>query len=279
MPPRSSFEDSGFHEPRGSIVRRTLRSTSMRTVMVVAAAGALLFYFTHLEVVPVSGRRRFNCFGEDTMRMLGEMQYEELMQEAKEQHQRFLPDYDPRTMLVRHVMSRLIPVSGMPNAPGDWEICVIDDPKTVNAFVLPGGKVFVFSGIFGVARSEDALAAVLGHELAHNLANHHGERASSAVGSTILLTSAFLLTAGLAYFVLRPVIELVFNTPMSRRQESEADYIGLMLMAEACFDPAQAAEFWRRMDQVQTLQPPEWISTHPSVSLEPLQIDMLGATL
>lgn len=59
----------------------------------------------------------------------------------------------------------------------------------------------------------------------------------------MLLTSAFFLSAGLAYFVLRPVIDLAFNTPMSRRQESEADYIGLMLMAEACYDPAQAAEF------------------------------------
>ena len=237
----------------------------MRTVMIVAAAGALLFYFTHMEVVPVSGRRRFNCFGEDAMRLLGEMQYEELMQEAKAQNQRFLPDYDPRTIVVRSVMSRLIPVSGMSNNPGDWEIVVIDDPATVNAFVLPGGKVFVFSGIFSVARNEDAVAAVLGHELAHNLANHHGERASSAVGSTILLTSAFLLTAGLAYFVLKPVIELVFNTPMSRKQESEADFIGLMLMAEACFDPAEAVDFWRRMDMVQKVQPPEWISTHPSV--------------
>jgi metalloendopeptidase OMA1, mitochondrial len=264
MPPDTSFEDSGYHR-RGNAFKRTMRSTSMQTIMVVAAVGALLFYFTHLEVVPVSGRRRFNCFSEDSMKMLGEMQYEQLMEEAQAQGERFLPDYDPRTIVVRNVMSRLIPVSGMPDNPGDWEIVVIDDPAIINAFVLPGGKVFVYSGIFGVARNEDAVAAVLGHELAHNLANHHGERASSAVGTTMLLTSAFLLTAGLSYFILQPVVDLVFNTPMSRRQESEADYIGLMLMAEACFDPSQAAEFWRRMDQVQKMQPPEWISTHPSV--------------
>lgn len=264
MPPASSFEDSGFHR-RGSFFKRTMRSTSTQTIMLIAAVGALLFYFTHLEVVPVSGRRRFNCFSENSMKMLGEMQYEQLMEEARAQGQRFLPDYDPRTIVVRNVMSRLIPVSGMPDKPGDWEIVVIDDPATINAFVLPGGKVFVYSGIFGMARNEDAVAAVLGHELAHNLANHHGERASSAVGTTILLTSAFLLTAGLSYFVLQPVVELVFNTPMSRLQESEADFIGLMLMAEACFDPSQAAEFWRRMDQAQKMQPPEWISTHPSV--------------
>lgn len=265
MPPDSSFEDSGFHR-RGNFFKRTMRSTSMQTVMVIAAVGALLFYFTHLEVVPVSGRRRFNCFSEESMKMLGEIQYEQLMEEAQAQGQRFLPDYDPRTIVVRNVMSRLIPVSGMPNSPGDWEIVVIDDPSMINAFVLPGGKVFVYSGIFGVARNEDAVAAVLGHELAHNLANHHGERVSSAVGTTILATSAFLLTAGLSYFILQPVVDLVFNTPMSRRQESEADFIGLMLMAEACFDPSQAAEFWRRMDQAQKMQPPEWISTHPSVS-------------
>lgn len=241
----------------------------MRAVMAAAMVGALGVYFTHLEVVPVSGRRRFNCFGEESMRLLGQLQYEALMEEAKEQGQRFLPDYDPRTVIVRHVMRRLIPVSGMADGEGEWEIRVIDDAKTANAFVLPGGKVFVFSGIFAIARSEDALAAVLGHELAHNLANHHGERASSAIGTTMLLTSAFLLTAGLAYFVLRPVVNVVFNSPMSRLQETEADYIGLMLMAEACYDPAQAADFWRRMEQAQQSEPPEWTSTHPSVRNHP----------
>ncbi|KJR82930.1 peptidase [Sporothrix schenckii 1099-18] len=266
MPPEATFEDSGFHR-RGSFFKRAMYSTSMQTVMVVAAVAALLFYFSHMELVPVSGRRRFNCFSEDSMKMLGDMQYEQLMQEARAQSQRFLPAYDPRTLVVRNVMSRLIPVSGMSDNPGDWEIVVIDDPSTVNAFVLPGGKVFVYSGIFAVARNEDAIAAVLGHELAHNLANHHGERASSAVGTTMLLASAFVLTAGLSYFILQPVVELVFNTPMSRLQESEADLIGLMLMAEACFDPSQAVEFWRRMDQAQKVQPPEWISTHPSVGI------------
>ncbi|EFX04311.1 GPI anchored peptidase m48 [Grosmannia clavigera kw1407] len=270
MPPRSSFNSNGQGYSGGSPPRRrsflwrTIHSTSMRAVMVVAMVGALGVYFTHLEVVPVSGRRRFNCFGEDSMRLLGEIQYEALMEEAREQGQRFLPDYDPRAVVVRHVMRRLIPVSGMSDGEGEWEIRVIDDARMANAFVLPGGKVFVFSGIFAIARSEDALAAVLGHELAHNLANHHGERASSAIGTTILLTSAFLLTAGLAYFVLRPVVDLVFNSPMSRLQESEADYIGLMLMAEACYDPAQAADFWRRMDLAQKTDTPEWTSTHPS---------------
>lgn len=158
----------------------------MQTVVILSVVGALLFYFTHLEVVPVSGRRRFNYFSDETMIKLGKVQYEQLLEEAKANGQRFLPDYDPRTIIVRHVMARLIPVSGMSNNPGDWEIVVIDDPRTANAFVLPGGKVFVYSGIFSVARNEDAVATVLGHELAHNLANHHGERASSAIGSTIL---------------------------------------------------------------------------------------------
>ncbi|EPE04912.1 mitochondrial metalloendopeptidase oma1 [Ophiostoma piceae UAMH 11346] len=255
MPPKSSF-------------RRAATSTGMQSVVIFSAVGALLFYFSHLEVVPVSGRRRFNYFSDSTMRMLGEMQYEQLLEEAQRSGQRFLSDYDPRTVVVRHVMSRLIPVSGMSNSPGDWEIVVIDDPNTANAFVLPGGKVFVYSGIFSAARNEDAVATVLGHELAHNLANHHGERASSAIGSTILSWSAFFLTAGLSYFVLSPVINLVFNAPMSRKQESEADFIGLMLMAEACFDPSQALGFWQRMDQEQQLQPPEWIREWLPVAME-----------
>jgi predicted Zn-dependent protease len=147
----------------------------------------------------------------------------------------------------------------------------------LNAFVLPGGKVFVYSGILRVTRTESGLATVLGHEVAHNLAQHHGERQSAAIGSNILLYSMVFLLApvGALFYPLQVfmggLLDLMFERPMGRLQESEADYIGLMLMAEACYDPREAVGFWKRMasaaKQMNQGDIPEWISTHPSVRI------------
>jgi metalloendopeptidase OMA1, mitochondrial len=166
------------------------------------------------------------------------------------------------------VLSRLIPVSGMADA--EWEVRVIDDPRTANAFVLPGGKVFVYSGILPIARTESGLAAVLGHEIAHNLAEHVGERLSQALGQNILIGCAVILSAAIpgaalaVQYLGSQMLDLVFSLPMGRMQEREADEIGLMMMAEACYDPRDALSFWQRMDKAHEMEPPEFLSTHPS---------------
>lgn len=235
-------------------------------VALVAIAAAFAFYFSNIQTVPVSGRRRFNCFSKNFVEAVAEQQVRRVIWEVEHQGGRFLPAWDPRVRMVGRVMERLIPVSGMEDA--QWEIRVIDD-RTANAFVLPGGKVFVHSGLLSVARNEDGLAAVLGHEIAHNLADHVGERMSGSIGTDVLLGAAILLTGGLAAIATwalgNRVLDVLFGRPMGRRQESEADYIGLMMMAEACYDPRVALDFWRRMERMQQLEPPEWLSTHPSV--------------
>lgn len=154
-------------------------------------------------------------------------------------------------------------------------------PGLANAFVLPGGSVFVYSGLLNVCRSEDALAAVLGHEIAHNTASHTAERLSAAWVGNLTAGSLFFLSGplpGLALFCLWGFVggfylqDLLFYLPMGRQQESEADYIGLMMMAEACYDPRAAVGFWRRMEAIQRSggdEVPEMLSTHPSVSLGP----------
>lgn len=148
---------------------------------------------------------------------------------------------------------------------------------TANAFVLPGGKVFVHSGILNVCGNEDALAAVLGHEIAHNTASHAAERLSAAWVCNLTAGSLFFLAGalpGLVLFGLWSCIggfylqDLLLYLPMGRKQESEADYIGLMMMAEACYDPRAAVGFWQRMAAVQRAggqDVPEMLSTHPSV--------------
>ena len=145
--------------------------------------------------------------------------------------------------------------------------------ETQNAFVLPGGKVFVFSGILQLTRNDSGLAAVLGHEIAHNLANHVGERMSSDLGTNFLMWPMIILTAPFGGLPLLMqlfgwgALDLAFGRPMNRRQETEADFIGLMMMAEACYDPREAASFWARMEKAHQMEPPEWLSTHPSVRI------------
>lgn len=135
--------------------------------------------------------------------------------------------------------------------------------------------MFVYSGILQVARTQAGLAAVLSHEVAHCLAQHHAERMSATLGTNIILYSLIFLTAPLpgAFFIIQALggqfLDALFTRPMSRKMESEADYIGLMLMAEACYDPREALQFWERMEHISrsggSRVVPEWMSTHPSV--------------
>ncbi|KAI1466023.1 peptidase family M48-domain-containing protein [Daldinia caldariorum] len=249
-------------------LRRVARSPSTHTIVVLSIAAAVAFYFSNIQTVPVSGRRRFNCFSEESVEAASEAQVKRLIWEVERSGGRFLSDWDPRVAMVKRVMRKLIAASGTENY--DWQIWVIDDPRSVNAFVLPGGKVFVFSGLIPIARNEHGLATVLGHEIAHNLAQHTAERMSGDIGINIFLYSLIFLTGGLAilgtHFIGSTVLDLLFSRPMGRVQESEADYIGLMMMAEACYDPREAVRFWKRMERAQQEEPPEWLSTHPSSS-------------
>jgi predicted Zn-dependent protease len=246
---------------------RFLWSPSLHAVIALSVAGALVFYFVNVQTVPVSGRRRFNCFSEAYVEATSEAQVKRIEYDVERSGRRFLSERDWRTVFVRKVLRRLIPVSGMPDS--EWEVRVIDDPNTANAFVLPGGKVFVFSGLIPVAGDEAGMAAVLGHEIAHNLAEHVGERMSAQIGINFLLWSLIFLTGGIALlgtsYVGLAALDLVYSRPMERSQESEADYIGLMMMAEACYDPRAALRFWQRMEKMRGEEPPEWLSTHPSV--------------
>ena len=147
-----------------------------------------------------------------------------------------------------------------------WQFVVIDDTRTVNAFCLPGGKVAVYTGILPVVQDTNGLAVVLGHEIAHAVARHGAERMSqqevvSAVGTAIGIAGG--QNAGLLLAAYGAGAQLGVLLPYSRAHESEADHIGLILMAKAGYDPRGALEFWRRMESRGGKQPPEFLSTHP----------------
>lgn len=109
-------------------LRKFVRSPSLHTVILLSVAGAVAFYFANIQTVPVSGRRRFNCFSEESVEAASDAQVKRLIWEVEHSGGRFLSDWDPRVAMVKRVMQRLIPVSGMEDA--DWEIRVIDDPRT-----------------------------------------------------------------------------------------------------------------------------------------------------
>lgn len=151
-----------------------------------------------------------------------------------------------------------------------WETAVFANSEP-NAFALPGGKVGVNTGIFTVAKNQDQLAAVIGHEIGHVISRHHEERLTRQMGAQTGLAVLGAL-AGAAYGdgAASTVNQLggagaqaAFLLPGSRTQESEADVVGQRLMAEAGFDPAQAVNLWQNMMAASGGRSPQWLSTHP----------------
>jgi predicted Zn-dependent protease len=177
---------------------------------------------------------------------------------------------------VRRIGERLARAADRPDY--KWEFAVIDDPKQINAFALPGGKVAVYTGILPVAQDSDGLAVVMGHEIAHVIARHGAERISQGLatqlGAEVLGAAAgggpqanvLLAAYGLG-------AQLGVLLPYSRTQESEADHIGLILMAKAGYDPRTAPEFWQRMSHAASGgRSPEFLSTHPNPETREQQI-------
>lgn len=136
---------------------------------------------------------------------------------------------------MERVAKRLINVSGMSGL--NWEVHVVNSNEP-NAFVIPGGKIFVFTGIFQIAQNDDQLAAVMGHEIGHQLARHSAEKMSFFKFAMVarLFLSLFVDTS---FIFNRVFFDLIFTLPFSRQMETEADFVGLMLMAQACYDPSE----------------------------------------
>jgi predicted Zn-dependent protease len=154
-----------------------------------------------------------------------------------------------------------------------WEFNLIQDDKTVNAFCMPGGKIVVYSGILPVTRDANGLATVMSHEVAHAIANHGGERMSQqlvvqagGMGLGQLMKSKPAQAQKIMMQVYGAGTQVGVLLPYSRSHESEADHIGLILMARAGYDPKTAVTFWERMNNLGGAKPPEFLSTHPATS-------------
>jgi len=152
----------------------------------------------------------------------------------------------------------------------DWEFVVFDAPNTINALAMPGGKIAVFSGVFNVAKTDDELAVIIGHEIAHVTAKHVHARASrdmivntGAVGLGVLTGGGLTSLGILSIYGYQTGMT---GLSLDREKETEADHIGLIYMARAGYNPRAAIDLWERIDDATMGQkaPPEWRSSHPS---------------
>ena len=156
-----------------------------------------------------------------------------------------------------------------------WEYILVDNDKIKNAWCMPGGKIAVYTGILKVTKNTDGLAAVMGHEIAHAVAKHSIERASRAVILNVGTAAVDIFTGGAISNTQRTTgVDVAgmlrtfgIDNPFGRKQETEADYLGLIFSSLAGFDIRESVKVWERMkEEFKGQEPPEWMSTHPSSS-------------
>lgn len=149
----------------------------------------------------------------------------------------------------------------------EWSVAVIDDPETVNAWCMAGGRMAIYTGLIQkIDPTDDELAQVMGHEIGHALANHTAEKMSVAMASSIGVVAVGIASdnPGAATAGAAAAAALAVTLPNSRTAETEADRIGIELAARAGYDPAAAVTLWRKMNSLPGGQPPQFLSTHPN---------------
>lgn len=245
---------------------------SLCAALGVGAAMSLFGSLTGCYRAPGTARDQVIFFSEEKEMQFGLSAYREVLRSAP------LSDNAEINELVQRVGRRIAAAANKPEY--QWEFAVIQDDKMVNAFALPGGKVAIFTGILKHTKDDVGLATVVGHEVAHALQRHGVERMSRSILDQIAQLGAL---AGAVSGSVNPgamqgllgAYGVNVSLPFNRKQESEADYVGLRLMAQAGYDPREAVPFWERMSgcprqmigkvcfrSQQSI--PEFLSTHPS---------------
>jgi predicted Zn-dependent protease len=222
------------------------------------------------------GRRRVVTLSPEQETKLGAQAFQQVLQQERNN---LVPD-GPIVDAVRRIGLRLAKASEdpalrkaihLPDRKFDWEFEVVRSQQ-INAFCLPGGKVVVYTAILPVCQTDAGLATVMGHEIGHALARHGAERMSQEQMVQVAEVAAASSLGTRSEAERRQILGLLgaganvgILLPFSRSHESEADHIGLLLMAQAGYDPADAVEFWRRMERATGAgKTPEFLSTHPS---------------
>ncbi len=194
-------------------------------------------------------------------------QYAALTRKAFQQRA-LLPDDHPQVRRLRKIAADLLPAAPKWNSQAanwKWEINIIDSPGTINAFCMPGGKIAFFTGILDKLKlTDDEVAMIMGHEIAHALREHARERAAKQAITNIGAVGVAIVTGSQSAGQLASMGGDLLGRRFSRGDETEADLIGLELSARAAYDPRAGVTLWQKMATASKGAPPQWLSTHPS---------------
>jgi len=235
-----------------------------RHAVISAVFVGVLIFAVSCAKAPVTGRNQFMLVSEAEEIEMGADGYDQILETSE------LSTDKEAVGRLRTIGWRIADVTGEEDY--EWEFNLIENDSIVNAFCLPGGKVAFYTGILELAETDDEIATVMAHEIAHATARHGGERMTQLLMyqlGGIALSEALKNkrdeTIALAQVAYGVGATLGYILPYSRTHESEADHIGLIYMAKAGYDPRAAVGFWKAMKEHHAGQePPEWLSTHPN---------------
>ncbi len=244
-------------------MRLPFRAALLAAVLLVPAHAA---YPQAQEGVDIR-KSRLLLLPKSTVENSAGQQYAQLMRAAAQKNA--LNNDRRQVERLRAIARKLIPPASRFNADAGrwrWEVNLVSS-KSVNAFCMPGGKIAFFTGILSALRlTDDEVAVIMGHEIAHALLEHGRARMSEQVLKNVgVSVAAALLNLGqMSTSMLAQATDLAVSLPFSRQHETDADLVGMELAARAGYDPRAAADVWRKMSALGSGQPPQFLSTHPS---------------
>ena len=231
---------------------------------------------TSCTTAPITQRKQLKLLPESSINRQAAQLYENVKNKTKlSDDKKQLSEIKNIGAKIEDAVSKYFDTVNKPNPTYNfqWEYILIDNDKIKNAWCMPGGKIAVYSGILEITKNEDGLAAVMGHEIAHAVAKHSIERASRALVLNVGTTAIDIFSGGAISRTQRTTgVDVAgmlrhfgIDNPFGRKQETEADYLGLIFTSLSGFDIRESVKIWERMkDDKKGQEPPEWMSTHPS---------------
>ena len=253
-----------------------INNINRRKFLEIFGACSCALMIASCSTAPITERKQLRLIPESTLNNQAAQIYEKVKQKTK------LSDDKKKLDEIEEIGSRIEEAVSAyfasinkndPTYNFQWEYILVDNDKIKNAWCMPGGKIAVYTGILPITKNKHGLAAVLGHEIAHAVAKHSIERASRALVLNIGTVAADIFSGGAISRTSRATgVDVAgmlrtfgIDNPFGRKQETEADYLGLIFSSLAGFDIRESVKVWERMREAYKGQePPEWMSTHPS---------------
>lgn len=253
-----------------------IHSINRRKFIKVLGCGCTSLFLASCSTVPITERKQLSIIPEATINRQAAAAYEDFRTKAKIINSG--KDLDKIIEIGKRmelsVSKFFIDKDGKdPTSNFQWDYVLVDNDKVVNAWCMPGGKIAVYTGLLSVTQNDNALAAVMGHEIAHAVAKHSLERASQAISVNLGTTIADIFLGGaisrtrntIGQNTGMDIFQLGIFNPFGRKQETEADYLGLIFASLSAFDIRESVKLWERMgEKNKGKEPPQFLSTHPS---------------